>query len=166
MFPSAQEKPEFKAKKCPECGALGFDGVEDCQAAFAKLIAKEFSNQSLFRAHRLTVDAYCLQHPEQYMVSSKSAAAHLAGMCWSLEKDHSLNFPPILKKWVDGARTYARVKPPPPLSRGELNLNHMKGISDPDKYFAAALEWSRSAWNAWSEHKPQARDWVEEAINE
>ena len=73
------------AAGCPSCGAPGAGGLDGCLALFGALGAREFSDADYFRMHRLTVDAYCLQHPEQYMVSTKSAAAHLAAMCWSME---------------------------------------------------------------------------------
>lgn len=153
-------------KKCPSCGAVGVDSVEACQAQFVKVLNREFADPNYFKAHRLTVDAYCLQHPEQYMVSSKSAAAHLAGMCWSMERGYSLHLHSTLKKWVDGKRTYTRVAPPPQLSRGKLTINHVQNISDPEQYFRAVTEWAESAWKAWSPHWPQARKWVKEAVSE
>src|SRR5262245_50310661 len=90
---------------------------------------REFS-----RARRLIVDAYCLQHPEQYMKSTKSAAAHLAAMCWSLEYDRAENLHPALKLLLDGPRTFVRVPPPPPLRRGTLTIRHMLDVEDPDVY--------------------------------
>jgi hypothetical protein len=154
------------ADGCPSCGAPGVAGLDGCRALFGTLGAREFSNPDYFRAHRLTVDAYCLQHPDEYMKSSKSAAAHLAGMCWSLERGRSLHLPPALKRWVDGPRTYVRVPPPAPRRRGGLTVESLVGAVDPDDYERRALEWARSVWQAWSAHWPQARTWVEEALAE
>ena len=53
--------------------------------------------------------------------------------------------------------------PPKPLYRGQITLNHVMEISDPERYFTAVTEWADSAWNAWRMHWPQARKWVEEA---
>jgi hypothetical protein len=145
---------------CADCGAPG------CQAAFEAVAAQEFADQAFFRAHRLTVDAYCLQHPDVYMKSSKSAAAHLAGMCWSLEHGRATHLPDVLKRWVDGARTYPRVDPPPPRHRGALTVRHVLGIEDPVLYEQRALEWARSAWQAWAPHHGQARAWVADALAE
>jgi len=151
-------------RMCPACGAAGPGSVGECQELFAQVLGREFADPALYRAHRLVVDAYCLQHPEQYMKSSKSAAAHLAGMCWSLEHGLSLNMPVALSRWLNGARTCAPVTPPAPRQRGELNLGCLLGVTDSEDYLATASEWARSAWNAWSVHWPQARRWVEEAI--
>lgn len=151
---------------CPECGASGVANAEACGELFAEIGAREFSDEAFFRSHRLTVDAYCLQHPDKYMKSSKSAAAHLAAMCWSMEYDRSEHLARALKRWVDGPRAYPRVTPPPPLRRGALTVRHVLGVEGPDEYADRAEQWARSAWEAWGEHQDQARKWVEEALAE
>ena len=151
---------------CPDCGAPGVGSLDACGELFAEVGAREFADRVFFRSHRLTVDAYCLQHPDAYMKSSKSAAAHLAAMCWSMEYGRSENLPSALKRWLDGSRTYARVPPPPSLRRGGLTVVHVLGVEDPDEYAARAYEWARSAWEAWGEHHDQARVWVAEALAE
>lgn len=91
------------------------------------------------------------------MKSSKSAAAHLAAMCWSMEYGTAANLPGVLKRWLDGPRTYLRVPPPPPLRRGTLTVRRVLGIDDPDEYAMRAKEWANSAWYAWREHWDHAR---------
>src|SRR5215216_7826173 len=86
---------------CPSCGAVGVGGLGGCRTVFDELAGREFSDPAFFAAHRLSVDAYSLQHPEQFMKSSKSAAAHLTGMCWSMEYGYSVHLPRPLKNWVD-----------------------------------------------------------------
>lgn len=140
--------------------------LDACRALFAEVGAREFADRAFFRSHRLTVDAYCLQHPDAYMKSSKSAAAHLAAMCWSMERGRSMNLPGALKRWLDGPRAYPRVAPPPPRRRGELTVRHVLGVEDPDEYAVRAEEWARSAWEAWGEHHDRARAWVAQALAE
>ena len=151
---------------CPDCGASGVASLDACKELFAEVGAREFADQAFFRIHRLTVDAYCLQHPDAYMRSSKSAAAHLAAMCWSMEYGRSANLPNVLKRWLDGPHTYARVPPPPPLHRGALTVRHVLGVEDPADYGKRAEAWARSAWEAWSEGHDQARAWLAEALEE
>lgn len=148
---------------CPSCGAKNVGGLSGCDALFCGLIGREFADPQLFRAHRLTVDAYCLQHPERYMISTKSAAAHLAGICWSLEIDESRHLPAVLKRFFDGPRSFARVATPPWLLRGTVNIGRLAAVSQPDEYLVAAREWAHSAWSAWSHGWPQTRAWVAEA---
>ncbi|OZM75688.1 hypothetical protein CFP66_45275 [Pseudonocardia sp. MH-G8] len=100
-----------------------------------------------------------------YMRSTKSAAAHLAAMCWSMERGPSKHVPTVLKRWLDGPQHYTRLTPPAPLCRGDLTVRHVLGVDDPAEYATRALEWAGSAWQAWSEHHDQARRWVSEALS-
>ena len=99
---------------CPECGAAGVAGAAACDVLFKEVVGREFSQPELFGVHRLTVDAYSLQHPDPYMRSTKSAAAHLAGMCWSLEHGGGASVSRALSGWLDGPIELPRVEPPPP----------------------------------------------------
>ena len=85
---------------------------------------------------------------------------------WPMEYGRSANLPNVLKRWLDGPRTYARVPPPPPLHRGALTVRHVLGVEDPAEYAKRAEEWARSAWEAWSEGHDQARAWLAEALEE
>lgn len=151
---------------CPDCGASGVASLDACRYLFAEVGACEFADEAFFRVHRLTVDAYCLQHPDTYMKSSKSAATHLAAICWTMEYGGTRHLPKALKRWVDGPRTYPRVTPPPRLRRGKLTVRHVLGVEDPDEYARRVEEWARMAWEAWDEHHDQARAWVAEALAE
>src|SRR5262245_1929410 len=64
---------------CEDCGAIVAEGRAGCLKLFEEILAREFSDFHYGRAHRLTVDAYALQHPDRYMRSGKSFAAHLNG---------------------------------------------------------------------------------------
>lgn len=150
-------------RECPLCGASDVGGLDGCRELFGALAEKEFSDASYFAFHRLTVDAYCLQHPEIYMISSKSAAAHLAAMCWSMEQGLTRNLHPRLKAFVDGPRKFARVEPPKPLHRGGFRISDMVLADTLDEYEAHAWTWARSAWGAWKDHWGLARQWVSEA---
>jgi len=151
---------------CPSCGALSVGGLDGCLSLFVNLGLREFTNADYFKMHRLSVDAYCLQHPEQYMVSSKSAAAHLAAMCWTMEIEKSLHMPAQLKLWVDGPRRYVRILPPPLCNLGDLTIIDVFGTKNPEEYETKVWQWAKSAWDAWSDHWDQARVWVQEAISE
>ena len=82
MDPIRLAKPEQAV--CPDCGARVKGGVAGCRALFGEL---QIRNQQLgdLNVLRMCVDAYCLQHPEPYMHSTKSQTGHLVSMCWLLE---------------------------------------------------------------------------------
>ena len=72
-------------KPCDECGWAEAGGRSGCRARFEEYLACDFSHAPYFRSHRMFVDTYCLQHPDQFWRSAKSFAAHFAGLGWLLE---------------------------------------------------------------------------------
>jgi hypothetical protein len=70
---------------CSGCGLMVPGGEPGCQALFAELLARSFSDLAYGRFHRILVDTYSLQHPERYCASARSPAAHLGGLCCGLE---------------------------------------------------------------------------------
>jgi hypothetical protein len=62
--------------------SCGLASKDKCKEIFEAILLKEFSDFRYAKVHRLTVDTYSLQHPDDYMISAKSFAAHLTGMRW------------------------------------------------------------------------------------
>jgi hypothetical protein len=149
--------------RCPSCGARRVGGLEGCHRLFEDLMNREFSQPELFRVHRLTVDCYSMQHPEKYMVSAKSWAAHVTGMCWSLEGDDGYGISVALSRWLDGNPSLPKLDSPPPGRRGELTVHHVHSAPDSAAHVARIGEWAASIWDAWAEHHDQAREWVRDA---
>lgn len=99
------------ASGCPQCGASSVDGGRTgCQRLFDEVLAREFSDYRYARLHRLTVDANALQHPAEYMRSSKSFAAHLTGAYAAIELDGNLASQTnrIVQQWLSGAKVLPR----------------------------------------------------------
>lgn len=151
------------AGRCPACGGR-FADLAACQAAFERLVAVDFSGFAPYASHRLAVDAYSLQHPDRYMKSAKSAAAHLTGIVHAFDYDGSPRVGRALQTWLNGSVEVARPEPPPPRRRGEVTLADVLGADDPDEHAARVRRWALSAWEAWSAHHAAARRWVEEAL--
>ena len=65
---------------CGGCGLEIVGGEAACQALFDAFRVRETAELApSYASTRLTVDVYCLQHPDRYCVSAKSLAAHLTG---------------------------------------------------------------------------------------
>jgi len=166
MTPSLSESeyPAAKPPDCPHCGAENVGGEEGCNGLFQEVVGREFSRPELFQVHRLTVDAYSLQHPDQYMKSAKSAVAHLTGMCWAMEGGDDPSVSNSLSRFLDGTPEFRRPEPvPPPGARGDLTIVDVHSASSSEEHLKRVKEWARMAWDAWSDHHAQARVWVEEA---
>jgi hypothetical protein len=85
---------------CEDCGAAVAQGKTGCLEIFEEILAREFSDYRYGKIHRLTVDAYSLQHPDAYMRSGKSFAAHLTGMCAALEYEESSTVNQTVQQWL------------------------------------------------------------------
>ena len=149
-------------ERCDECGWSRAGGRPGCRERFDTLLARDYSDALFFRVHRMFVDTYCLQHPEEYCASAKSLAAHLAGLCWILEGGAGpAQGPSRLRDWLDGAKRMD--KPPLPHWRGSLTIGDLPVDGDPGSWEAAVRAWAESTWAAYADLQPLARKWVAEA---
>jgi hypothetical protein len=125
------------------------DGTAGCRARFEETVARDFSDPRFFNVHRLVVDTYCLQHPDEYCVSAKSLAAHLASLCLILEEGASAATGAChLNRWLDGA---GRIdKPSLPAERGRIILQDLSGIGEPSVWRQAVRRWADSTWEAYA----------------
>lgn len=147
---------------CDECGWAEAGGREGCRARFDEFLARDFSDALYFRTHRLFVDTYCLQHPDQFCRSAKSLAAHLGGLGWILEDGASAAVgPDRLHRWLSGDRRLA--KPTLPELRGTVTLGDLPADADPAAWAAAVRAWAESIWAAYADLHPLAREWRAQA---
>jgi hypothetical protein len=150
---------------CPACGAVVPGGRAGCQKLFDDVITREFGNYQYAREHRLTVDAYSLQHPDKYMRSAKSYAAHLTGMYAALENDATATINRAVQRWLNGPKDLGRPDHPPPTRRGTLTITHVHEADDPDEHVRRVREWAESIWDAWRGYHNLAKQWVAEATS-
>jgi len=145
---------------CAGCGWEG--GGPACRARFEQAIARDFSDPAFFAAHRMLVDIYSLQHPDDYCASAKSLAAHLVGLCLILEGGvGAAEGAPFLRKWLDGPG--ALEKPGVPTNRGKTVLADLDGIEAPGDWRSAVRAWGADVWEAYADLHPLARRWAAEA---
>ena len=145
--------------QCEACGAPVAD-LTACRALFDELIAREFSDYRYARLHRLTVDTYALQHPEQFMRSAKSFVAHLTGMCAAMETDQAAAINRSVQQWLNGVKSLERPLDVPPGKRGIVTIVYAHEAAEPAEYLNRVQEWASSAWAAWATHHEIARRWI------
>src|SRR5438309_1779666 len=115
---------------CPDCGApLG--GREGCDAAFHELGARAFADSGFSYRRRAIVDAYCLQHPA-YILSLKSFAAHLCGLCAAVERADDARAERAI--WSDLRLPPDAAKPEMPLQRGTRTVSDVSRASTPEAF--------------------------------
>ena len=147
---------------CEDCGAVVAQGKTGCLNLFEEILAREFSDYRYGKIHRLTVDAYSLQHPAAYMRSGKSFAAHLTGMCAAFEYDDTLALNQAVQKWLS---TNPTIDKPAglPEQRGSITIIHIHTARDAEEHTIRVREWAQDVWTAWSDHHDLARQLIGEA---
>jgi hypothetical protein len=138
-------------------------GKSNCAALRDILLARDFQNPVVYwKHHRLTVDAYCVQH-EPYVKSAKSLAAHLCGLCVALEQHNDSGKLDRLQLWLSTNPELTR--PELPSFRGNLTIADVSGIDDPLAYGQAVYAWATSAWEAYGDLHSLAREWLGLALS-
>lgn len=148
--------------RCSSCDASLPEGSDGCQVLVEALWARDFGDYRYFRSHRLMMDAYSVQHPDRYCISAKSLAAHLGGLGCAFVHGGQSHVYEALQRWLNG--TPALSKPALPAARGELTIEVMEGVADPESYARAAERWGRSVWEAHASLHPLVRQWLQEAL--
>jgi hypothetical protein len=162
MTDAPKQTPEA-GPRCEDCGAQVPQGEQNCQTLFDEVLAREFGDYRYARLHRLTVDVYSLQHPERYMRSGKSSAAHLTGTYAALEGGVVDSINHKVQQWLNGAKAFDTPDPPSPRQRGELTITRVFGARDPDEHLRRVREWADCTWAAWKPHHELARQWIDRA---
>lgn len=145
--------------------SCGLASEAECKAHFDETLVKEFSDYRYGRIHRLTVDTYSLQHADPYMISAKSFAAHLTGMCCAMEHEGDRDLLRTLQGWLGGKR-HDLEKPPLLEDVGELTIAHILDARDAAEHERLVREWASDVWNAYAVYHGLARDWIETARRE
>lgn len=145
--------------------SCGLESEAECKQHFETVLVKEFSDFGYMKIHRLTVDAYSLQHPDPYMLSAKSFAAHLTGMCCFMEYGGDRALLRALQRWLGGKREDLE-KPELLEDVGELTIAHIIGALDATEHERRVEEWAADVWRAYAVYHDLARDWIGTARRE
>jgi hypothetical protein len=157
--------------RCPGCGAI-FPRIEGpthrylesspgCWAAYGEVLAREYGDPLLFeQVHRLTVDAYAVQHPGQPSPQSiQSVALHLISLCLLFE--HGATPQEATAAIGAGTKTKSRyVWLSPPASLGTLTVAYVQPATEAQAHAESVRRWASAAWSAWSTHHATVRSWL------
>lgn len=144
--------------------SCGIKSIEECKAMQHLAIVKETENFEYASVHRLRVDAYCLQHPEIHLISSKSFFAHLLGLCIAMEYENDSNLFKALQKWEYGKNLID--KPQMLQCFGDLTISHIINARNGLEYKQLVEEWANSVWDAYKIYHELAHSWIEKVREE
>lgn len=158
---------------CIGCGALVPDiegpnfrypdaSVPGCWKAFEELLAREFGEYRYPPVHRLSVDAYAVQHPgRETRQTIQSVNVHLIALCISIERKYPYDKVTELMRgavhvfeedfcWLD-----------PPKKRGKLTVLDVIRAEDLREHVERVQLWALSVWGAWSPHHAAVRSYCD-----
>ena len=138
--------------------SCGLASAAACRTCFEEILSKEFSDATYMIVHRLTVDCYSLQHPQDYMKSAKSYAAHLTGISIFMESDGDPRLRKATQHWLNGKRQLDRPSLPPHF--GNLTIAHVRAAADGPAHAERVHTWARDIWQAYGQYHGQAREWI------
>lgn len=136
-----------------------------CWAAFGEVLAREYSEPALLSIHRLSVDAYAVQHPgSPCRQSIQSVGVHLIRLCLFLE--HGLAPDRANEAMLAAGRikhTFSWLEPPSAL--GAVTVHDVLQATETSAHAAMVRRWAQSAWDAWGPHHDRVRQWLVQSNN-
>ena len=159
-----------KMSVCVGCGAMleERDGATHrylesspaCWAVYGEVLAREYSTPELMDIHRLSVDAYAVQHPGRECSSTiNSAAIHLIRLCLILEQGLPMTSANnVIKGLAEAQRPYRWLAPP--ASRGAISVVDVWNAVSIEAHRNAVKKWAQSAWQAWEPYHAVIRGWL------
>lgn len=112
-------------------------------------------------AHRLTVDAYAVQHPgESEPRSIRSVGLHLVALRLALEEQvapkHVTQLLAVAAERIGEDLRWLE----PPGRRGALTVAHVAHASTPAEHVERVWAWAHDVWSAWSVHHATVEAWA------
>lgn len=131
----------------------------ECWLVYTEVLAAEYGNAVLFGAvHQLTVDTYAVQHaggPHP----DKSVDVHLAGLHLVLERGIRPPYvAPHLQRLASSVTTWPHF--PPPRRVESVTVCDVALAGSIEGHISVVERWSRTVWEAWSQHHAAVADFV------
>jgi hypothetical protein len=138
-----------------------------CWEVYGELLAREYSDPRYMAVHRLTVDAYCAQHPgEPERRSIQSVSVHLVGLHLVLDRGADGAFARHVIAAITTMPAERLVWLTSPAHRGELTVLDVMPARDADDHGARVRRWAASVWSAWTPHHDSIARLANEALEQ
>jgi hypothetical protein len=120
-----------------------------CWAAFGHVLAAEYSDPSLMGVHRLSVDAYAVQHPgDGSRRAIQSVGLHLARL--HVQLDRQLGPEEANAFMLSAADRKASLPVLQPPASFPITIADVAPLAGTSSHERAVREWAQSAWDAWA----------------
>jgi len=154
---------------CPGCGSR-LPAVEGpmhaymtsspaCWAAFNAVMAREYSDPGLLAVHRLSVDAWAVQHPgDGSRRAIQSVGLHLARLMMQIEQ--GLEGEAANTAMLGFAARKAELPALPPRAVYAVTAADVVDAVEPDEHRAAVRRWAEATWGDWADQHGFIRRWA------
>lgn len=131
-----------------------------CWAAYGEVLAREYSDPAYFQVHRLSVDAYAVQHPGKPSPQTiQSVAVHLIRLCLLLERGLPMERAnAAMLKASEQEALYVWLEPP--VSRGSMTVAEVLEAQGVEAHMAAVRCWAETSWAAWAPYHATIKNWL------
>ena len=165
-----------KCIPCIGCGALvpDIDGPTfrypdaaspGCWAVYGEILAKEYGEYNYPPVHRLTVDAYAVQHPGRPTPQTiQSVTVHLMSLCLVIERGWDFARATEMMRRAIGRFKGDFVWLERPASFGEITVLDVARARDFADHVERVEQWAHSVWRAWSEHHGAIHHWIDKVM--
>lgn len=131
-----------------------------CWATYGEVLAREYEDRGYFAVHRLTVDAYAVQHPGSTdRQSIQSVGLHLVRLCLFLEHDLQPEHADTAMRQA-AEQKHRMIWLEPPGSLGAITTADVAKVTSAQEHTEKIRDWARCVWDAWSAHHGQVRAWL------
>ncbi len=128
-----------------------------CWQMYSEILSREYSDQSYWKSHRLTVDSYAVQHPgTESNQSIQSVAVHLMSLYFIIEEGKSHE---AARKLMGKATKLKFQWLEPPKCLGEISAKNVWLTENANQHNKTVELWANSAWNAWKKYHTIIREW-------
>jgi len=160
---------ESNFQVCPGCGSRlpASDGpvhaymtsTPACWAAFNEVLAREYSTPGLMAIHRLSVDAWAVQHPgDGSRRAIQSVGLHLSRLMVQLED--GLSGEAANAAMLAFAARKSELPELPPRPRYTMTVADVVDAVEIDSHREAVQRWAESAWRDWADQHAFIRQWA------
>ena len=128
------------------------------------MLAREYGAYATHANHRVSVDAYAVQHPGvEGPQALRSVAMHLMRLCLVYERGMPSAVgrrmaPRLLAQPADVAWLQ------PPAQRGALTVADVAAAASADEHLVRVDDWGRAVWAAWAEHHATVDRWLDATL--
>ncbi len=156
---------------CPDCKAMVPDSKgpvhpylgasAGCWKLFGEVLATEYTDFQYGKVHRLTVDAYAVQHPgKSERRAIQSVNIHLVALCLVLES--KMPYPnatrvlsELTKRQKERQENFDWLEPPD--NPGKITIIDIHAAPDAETHCRMVQEWALSVYHAWGQHHDRIR---------